>query len=143
MSLELFTIDNVAVTFSNHIMNLVLDDTNVMKKQLEYVLRGEILRMKDRIGSEGVPCTPDTIKSLIATSKEFEDICFPTYSVNPEAEISTKYSVNGDSSVHNTTVTIVVHIREAGKTITTNTQKGSRLYPTTTGATNFDTSTTV
>lgn len=140
MSLELFTIDNVTVTFSNHIMNLVLDDTNVMKKQLEYVLRGEILRMKDRIGSEGVPCTPDTIKSLIKTSKEFEDICFPTYSVNPEAEISTKYSVNGDSSVHNTTVTIVVHIRESSEK--TSTQKGNRLYPTA-GATNFDTSTTV
>lgn len=140
MSLELFTIDTVSVTFSNHVMNLVLDDTNVMKKQLEYVLRGEIARMKDRIGSEGVPCTPDTIKSLIATSKEFEEICFPTYNIGPEAEISTKFTTNGESSDHSTTVTIVVHIRESAEKPTT--QKSNRLYPTT-GSTNFDTSTTM
>lgn len=123
MSLELFNIDEVKVTFANHVTNLVLDDSGVMRKQLEYVLRGEVLRMRDKIGSEGVPCTPDTVRSLLGVAKEFEEICFPTYKVCPEAEISTKLGNSDDF----TTVTVVVHIKED---IDKTTPKNNRLYPT-------------
>lgn len=152
MALELFTIDEIRVSFVNSTENFGLSASDkekldvlssginkpskeaaMMQKQLTYVLNREVARLCDHIGSKAIPCTPDVIRSISAVAVEFEQISYGSnYKITTSAEISTSMKEfdpmdqkGSKEAEHHTVVTFVVHISEVKAT--TNSR---RYYPT-------------